>query len=79
MAGLILVLQLASGVFLAFHYCNSVLHAFDTVKELMTEVEYGYTVRYLHANGASTFFIVTYLHIMKGFFYGSYFRPRQFV
>ena len=59
------------------HYVASPDLAFNSVEHIMRDVNYGWVIRYIHANGASMFFIVTYLHIFRGLFYGSYMHPRQ--
>jgi len=76
LAGLFLVIQIATGVFLAMHYTPHILYAFDSVENIMRNVEYGWLMRYMHANGASFFFIVVYIHIFRGIYYGSYIEPR---
>ena len=76
MAGLCLVIQILTGVFLAMHYTPHVLMAFDSVEHIMRDVNNGWLIRYIHANGASVFFIVVYCHIFRGLFYGSYITPR---
>jgi len=70
--GLILGLQFASGLFVAIHYIADYSLAFDSVVHLLRDVTYGWLLRSLHANGASFFFIVIYLHIGRGIYYGSY-------
>lgn len=75
-AGLMLVVQLVTGIFLAMHYTPHVDRAFSSVEHIMRDVNYGWLLRYLHANGASFFFIVVYLHMMRGLYYGSYAHPR---
>lgn len=70
-------MQLVTGIFLARHYTPHVSRAFDSVEHIRRDVNYGWLVRYLHANGASFFFIVVYLHILRGFYYGSYAKPRE--
>jgi len=75
-AGIFLFIQIITGVFLAMHYNNSVLGAFDSVEHIMRDVSNGYLIRYIHANGASVFFAVTYCHIFRGIYYGSYFGSR---
>ena len=75
-AGLMLVVQLVTGIFLAMHYTPHVDRAFSSVEHIMRDVNYGWLLRYLHANGASFFFIVVYMHIMRGLYYGSYAHPR---
>ena len=75
-AGICLVIQIVMGVFLAMHYCANVDLAFDSVEHIMTDVNSGWILRYVHANGASMFFIVVYCHIFRGLYYGSYVYPR---
>jgi len=75
-AGLALVIQILSGVFLAMHYCPDIDLAFYSVEHIMTDVNNGWLIRYIHANGASMFFIVVYCHIFRGLYYGSYIYPR---
>lgn len=70
-----LVLQIVTGVFLAMHYVPSVDQAFVSIEKLVRNVEFGWLLRYLHANGASFFFIMVYLHIARGLYYGSYVYP----
>jgi ubiquinol-cytochrome c reductase cytochrome b subunit len=76
-AGLCLVIQIISGIFLAMHYTPHVDLAFSSVEHIMRDVNNGWLVRYLHANGASMFFIVVYSHIFRGLYYGSYMSPRE--
>ncbi len=76
-AGRRLVVQLVTGIFLARHYTPHVDLAFDSVEHVRRDVNYGWLRRYLHANGASFFFIVVYAHILRGFYYGSYAKPRH--
>ena len=75
-AGLCLVIQIVTGIFLAMHYTPHVDYAFSSVEHIMRDVNNGWLIRYLHANGASMFFIVTYSHIFRGLYYGSYMNPR---
>jgi ubiquinol-cytochrome c reductase cytochrome b subunit len=77
LAGITLVVMILSGIFLAMHYTAHVDHAFDSVEHIMRDVNAGWFIRYLHMNGASMFFIVTYLHIFRGLYYGSYKTPRE--
>ena len=63
--GLCLVIQIASGIFLAMHYSSNIELAFDSVEHIMRDVNAGWLIRYIHANGASFFFICMYLHIGK--------------
>jgi len=76
-AGLCLVIQIITGIFLAMHYTPHVDLAFSSVEHIMRDVNNGWLVRYLHANGASMFFIVVYSHIFRGLYYGSYMSPRE--
>jgi len=75
-AGLCLVIQIITGIFLAMHYTPHIDYAFSSVEHIMRDVNNGWLIRYLHANGASMFFIVTYSHIFRGLYYGSYINPR---
>src|SRR6201993_3156347 len=68
--------QMVTGIVLAMHYTPHVDLAFNSVEHIMRDVNYGWLMRYLHANGASFFFIVVYLHMMRGLYYGSYAQPR---
>ncbi|MCG8625665.1 MAG: cytochrome b N-terminal domain-containing protein [Proteobacteria bacterium] len=77
LAGLALVIMIASGIVLAMHYTPHVDHAFDSVERIMRDVNHGWFIRYLHMNGASFFFIVVYIHIFRGLYYGSYKAPRE--
>lgn len=77
LAGLCLVIQIATGVVLAMHYIPSTAEAFNSVERIMRDVNFGWLLRYMHANGASFFFIVVYIHIFRGLFYGSYKAPRE--
>src|ERR1700710_1232244 len=66
-----------AGIFLAMHYTPHIQQAFSSVEHIMRDVNYGWLLRYLHANGASFFFIVVYIHIFRGLYYGSYKAPRE--
>ena len=70
--GICLIIQVITGVFLAMHYCADVNMAFTSVVHITGDVNYGFILRYLHANGASMFFFGVYLHIGRGIYYGSY-------
>lgn len=70
--GLCLVVQLATGLFLAIHYCADVSQAFTSVSHISRDVNYGWLLRMLHANGASFFFMCLYAHVGRGLYYGSY-------
>ncbi|MET0294115.1 MAG: cytochrome b N-terminal domain-containing protein [Phenylobacterium sp.] len=72
-----LIVQIVSGVVLAMHYVPHVDHAFASVERIMRDVNYGWLVRYMHANGASMFFIAVYVHIARNLYYGSYKAPRE--
>lgn len=76
LSGLALVIQIITGVFIGMHYAGSIDYAFSSVDLLMREVWGGWVLRYIHANGASLFFVVVYLHIARGLYYGSYMEPR---
>src|SRR5690606_35334169 len=77
LAAVCLVIQLATGIFLAMHYTPHADLAFASIEHIMRDVNSGWLLRYIHANGASMFFIVVYLHIFRGIYYGSYTAPRQ--
>lgn len=77
LAGITLVVMIVSGIFLAMHYDPNVKNAFNSVEYIMRNVNYGWFMRYLHANGATMFFIVVYIHIFRGLYYGSYKSPRE--
>ena len=72
-----LIVMIVTGIFLAMNYTPSTDHAFASVERIMRDVNGGWLIRYLHANGASMFFIVVYVHIFRGMFYGSYKNPRE--
>ncbi len=72
-----LVIMIATGVFLAMNYAANTGLAFDSVERIMRDVNYGWLLRYAHANGASMFFIVVYIHIFRALYYGSYKAPRE--
>lgn len=77
LAGICLVIQLISGILLAMHYTPNIDLAFISVEHIMRDVNYGWLLRYIHANGASMFFIIVYLHMFRGLYYGSYLYPRE--
>jgi len=77
MLSIMLIVQILTGVFLAMHYTASTASAFDSVEHIMRDVNSGWLMRYVHANGASFFFIAVYLHIFRGMYYGSYKAPRE--
>jgi len=72
-----LVIMILTGIFLAMNYQPNTELAFDSVQRIMRDVNYGWLIRYVHQNGASMFFIVTYIHIFRGLYYGSYKTPRE--
>lgn len=74
-----LIIQIVTGVTLAMHYNSSVLEAFNSVEHIMRDVNNGWLIRYLHSNTASAFFLLVYLHIGRGLYYGSYKAPRTLV
>jgi len=73
----ILVVQIVTGIVLAMHYTPHVDHAFNSVEHIMRDVNYGWLLRYLHANGGSMFFLAAYIHMFRGMYYGSYKEPRE--
>lgn len=77
LAGIVLVIMIATGVVLAMHYTPHTQHAFESVERIMRDVNYGWLLRYLHMNGASMFFIIVYIHMFRGLYYGSYKAPRE--
>jgi len=77
LAGVVLVLQLVTGIYLAMFYKPGEATAFDSVQFIMREIDWGWLIRYLHSSGASFFFIVVYLHMFRAFLYGSYKPPRE--
>nr|AAB05585.1 cytochrome b [Sciurus aberti]AAB05587.1 cytochrome b [Sciurus aberti] len=70
--GLCLVIQILTGLFLAMHYTSDTMTAFSSVTHICRDVNYGWLIRYMHANGASMFFICLFLHVGRGLYYGSY-------
>lgn len=77
LAGIALMIQIVTGILLAMHYTPHVDYAFDSVENIMRNVNYGWLIRYIHAVGASMFFFVVYAHIARGMYYGSYKAPRE--
>jgi len=76
-AATMLVVQILTGIVLVMHYTPHVDLAFDSVEKIMRDVNYGWLLRWLHANGASFFFIAVYIHMLRGLYYGSYKSPRE--
>jgi ubiquinol-cytochrome c reductase cytochrome b subunit len=72
-----LIIQIITGVVLAMHYTPHVEHAFDSVERIMRDVNYGWLIRYMHAVGASMFFVSVYIHMFRSLYYGSYKSPRE--
>ena len=72
-----LAVQIVTGIVLAMHYVPNSTMAFDSVENIMRDVNYGWLLRYMHENGASFFFIAVYVHIFRGLYYGSYKAPRE--
>lgn len=79
LALLVLVNQILTGIWLTMSYNPSAEGAFDSIEYIMRDVEYGWLLRYLHSTGASAFFAVVYLHMLRGMMYGSYRKPRELV
>jgi len=79
LALLVLVIQIVTGIFLVMHYKPDATLAFASVEYIMRDVPWGWLVRYMHSTGASAFFIVVYLHMVRGLLYGSYRKPRELV
>jgi ubiquinol-cytochrome c reductase cytochrome b/c1 subunit len=77
LAAVALMTMIATGIFLAMNYTPDGSMAFDSVERIMRDVNYGWALRYAHANGASLFFLVVYVHIFRGLYYGSYKSPRE--
>jgi ubiquinol-cytochrome c reductase cytochrome b subunit len=77
LALLVLVIQIASGIFLTMSYKPDALFAFASVEYIMRDVQWGWLMRYVHSTGASMFFVVVYLHMFRGMMYGSYKKPRE--
>jgi ubiquinol-cytochrome c reductase cytochrome b/c1 subunit len=74
-----LVTQIITGIILAMHYTANAELAFGSVEHIMRDVNYGWLIRYIHANGASMFFLAVYIHIFRALFYGSYKSPREVI
>lgn len=77
LAGIILVIMIVTGIVLAMHYTAHTAYAFDSIERIMRDVNYGWLIRYVHMNGASAFFIVVFIHIFRGMYFGSYKSPRE--
>lgn len=79
LALLVLVIQIVTGIFLVMHYKPDAAKAFQSVEYIMRDVPWGWLIRYMHSTGASMFFVVVYLHMMRGLLYGSYRKPRELI
>src|SRR5258706_859635 len=77
LAGITLVIMIVTGIVLAMPSTPHADLAFNSVERIMRDVNYGWLMRYVHMNGASFFFIVVYIHLFRGLFYGSYKEPRE--
>ncbi|MCR9221999.1 MAG: cytochrome b N-terminal domain-containing protein [Alphaproteobacteria bacterium] len=77
LAMVVLVVMILTGIMLAMQYTAHIDYAFDSVERIMRDVNYGWLLRYVHMNGASMFFIVVYIHMFRGMYYGSYKQPRE--
>ncbi|MDD2774717.1 MAG: cytochrome b N-terminal domain-containing protein [Gallionella sp.] len=77
LAGFVLMLQVATGIFLAMHYKADIAMSFDSIQHIMRDVNYGWLLRYLHSTGASAFFFVIFIHMARTLYYGSYRAPRE--
>jgi ubiquinol-cytochrome c reductase cytochrome b/c1 subunit len=77
LASIVLIVMIVTGIMLAMQYTPHVDHAFVSVERIMRDVNYGWLLRYIHMNGASMFFIVVYIHLFRGLYYGSYKAPRE--
>jgi ubiquinol-cytochrome c reductase cytochrome b subunit len=77
LAGFFLLVQIITGIILSMHYTAHVDHAFTSIEHIMRNVNHGWLIRYIHMNGASFFFIVVFVHIFRGLYYGSYKAPRE--
>jgi ubiquinol-cytochrome c reductase cytochrome b/c1 subunit len=77
LAGIMLVVMIVTGIFLAMNYTPNAKLAFDSVERIMRDVNWGWLIRYLHMVGASMFFAIVYIHLFRGLYYGSYKNPRE--
>jgi len=77
LAGIALVVMIITGIALSMSYTAHVDYAFESVERIMRDVNHGWLLRYIHMNGASFFFIVVFIHIFRGLYYGSYKAPRE--
>ncbi len=79
LALMVLVIQIISGIFLTMHYKPDGAMAFASVEHIMRDVPYGWLIRYIHSTGATAFFVVVYMHMLRGLLYGSYKKPRELI
>ncbi len=79
LAMVVLVMQIVTGIFLTMNYKPDAKNAFASVEYIMRDVPWGWMIRYMHSTGASMFFVVVYLHMMRGLMYGSYRKPRELI
>ncbi len=79
LALLILVMQILTGIFLTMHYKPDAELAFASVEYIMRDVNWGWLIRYMHSTGASAFFVVVYMHMLRGLMYGSFKQPRELI
>jgi ubiquinol-cytochrome c reductase cytochrome b/c1 subunit len=77
LAGMFLIIQIITGLLLSMHYAANTAVAFSIVEHIMRDVNYGWLLRFMHANGASFFFIVLYIHVARGLYFMSFIRPRM--
>jgi len=77
LASIVLVVMVVTGIVLAMHYTPHSTMAFDSIERIMRDVNYGWLIRYIHSNGGSMFFLVVYIHMFRGIYYGSYKAPRE--
>jgi ubiquinol-cytochrome c reductase cytochrome b subunit len=77
LAGIMLVIMILTGIFLAMQYTPTPEGAFDSVERIVRDVNYGWLLRYIHMNGGSMFFAIIYIHLFRGLYYGSYKYPRE--
>jgi ubiquinol-cytochrome c reductase cytochrome b/c1 subunit len=73
------MLQIVTGIFLAMHYIPTADQAFASIEHIMRDVNYGWLLRYSHANGASMFFLFVYVHMFRNIYHNSFFPPREIV
>ena len=79
LAGICLIIQIITGVCLAMSYTPHMDYAFSSIEHIMRDVQYGWLLRYVHFNGASMFFLLVYVHMFRGIYYGSFAYPRRMV